>query len=104
MPAPDDFPQPDLRDAPGRIRRLVISLVGAAVVGGSSYAIASTQIGPTQPSATYVAHNLSAGGFVIWVAAISAVVTFAIALVLQNYLARRVADRGHLPQAKTRAR
>jgi H+/gluconate symporter-like permease len=103
MTSSDQFPQPDLRDAAGRMRRLVLSLLIGAAAGAIGYFIANTVVKPeTQPPTTYVPRQMSAGGFVIWVGAITAVLAFAVALAAQNLLAKRRARAERVPSAKAR--
>jgi cytochrome c oxidase assembly factor CtaG len=98
-----DFPEPDLRDQAGRLRRLVISLFVAAVVGAITFGVARVVVQPaSEPAAAHVNRNLSAGGFVMWVAAFVAAGAFVLALALQTWLAKRRDEATRVPPARLR--
>jgi uncharacterized protein YacL len=97
------FEQPDLKDSAGRLRRIVLSLLIGAACGALGYVIASQLIDTTGPQTVRVASGqMSAAGFVVWVGIMAFIVTFTLALMVQNHLARKAARAERVPSAKLR--
>jgi MFS family permease len=97
-----ELPPPDLMDRGGRMRRLVLALI----VGGACATIAHTIMVALIPSeelerpVEYVAHNMSAAGFVVYFTAIAGIGAFIVTFAALNALAKRKWQRERVPAAK----
>lgn len=96
----NDLPPPDLRDSTGRMRRIVISLLIGIAGAALGYVIASRTVDTTPDGADRFGKAMSAGTFVIWVSLAAAVASFAIALVVQNHLAKKATRAERVPPAR----
>lgn len=96
-----EFPQPDLRDSSGRARRLVLGLMLGIGVGSLAYFIANTLIDP-EPAMRYAHRRMSRDTFVVWVALVSGVVGLVVAVVIQNWRAKRRSRAERVPRATIR--
>jgi hypothetical protein len=98
------LPPPDLLDTTGRLRRLVIALLVGGACGGVGYAIANALVEPERRDrvARVVSRQMSAGAFVLWVALIAGVASFAVALAVQTVLAKRKWKAEQMPRATVR--
>jgi MFS family permease len=97
-----ELPQPDVMDRAGRKRRLVLSFVVGAICAGAAFAIAHAVI----PAADfdkpfeYFTRNMSAGGFVVWLTAITFGLAFVVTLAATSAVAKRKWQRERVPEAK----
>ncbi|MDX2089730.1 MAG: hypothetical protein SFX73_17880 [Kofleriaceae bacterium] len=98
-----DLPPPDLMDSSGRARRIVVSLLVGGAGGALAYFLGDRFIDTTGPEAAHVStRQMSAGSFVIYLALAGFIATFAAALALQNYDAKKRGRDELMPQAKVR--
>lgn len=98
-----ELPPPDLVDSAGRARRLVVSLLVGGAGGALAFVIGDRFIDTTGPEAAHVStRQMSAGSFVIYLGLIAFVVTFCVALAVQNHLAKKRSHAELMPQAKVR--
>jgi hypothetical protein len=100
-----EYPQPDLRDNGGRLRRLVFALLIGVAVGTLGYFMAAAMARPDSMVASHTARSVGrAYGFVFYVAAFAGAAAFSIALVLQNKLADKKYREGLVAQARVQKR
>ncbi|HEY4240358.1 MAG TPA: hypothetical protein VGM88_11105 [Kofleriaceae bacterium] len=94
-----DLP-PDLLDRSGRMRRLAIALVAAAVAGGVTYPIAAANIQDTG-AAHVSARQMSGGTFVIYLTLAVTISVFIVTLgLLGNRAKRKWRESLDLPEAR----
>ena len=99
-----EFPQPDLMDQRGRMRRIVIALLLGGAAGALGYFIADSLAKPDD----MIAAGKTAGSvarasqFVFYVAGLAFIVVFLAALKVQNTLADRKYRAGLVPRAEVR--
>ena len=89
-------------DSAGRLRRIVLALLIGAGVGALAYFLANTLIAPEPPKYIVTSRQMSRDTFVIYVGLIGAVVSFTVALMVQNRLAKNQWKSERVPQARVR--
>jgi hypothetical protein len=95
-------PTPDLQDNAGRLRRLALGLIIGVSAGALAYFLANTLIDP-EPEKLYVSRRtMSRDTFVIWLALVSSVVSFVVAMIVQNRLAKNKWRAERIPRAEIR--
>ena len=100
-----EYPQPDLRDSGGRLRRLVFSVLIGAAVGTLAYFMAIAMANPDSMVASHTAGSVGrAYGFVFYVAAFAGAAAFSIALIVQNKLADKKYRESLVPRAQLEKR
>jgi hypothetical protein len=77
----DDFPQPDLMDTSGRLRRLVFALIVGSAAAALAYVVTNSMAHPD------AARTTGAYKFVFYMTALAGAIAFSIALVIQNKIA-----------------
>ncbi len=96
-----ELPPPDLIDARGRLRRLVLAFVIAAACAATAYLIADGLAKPEEMPGGFDGGSKSrAFGFVFYMTGFTFAGTFALALVVQNHLAKRKARHEQIPEAR----
>lgn len=96
-----DLPPPDVIDARGRMRRLVLAFVIASVVGAIAYVVADGLAKPdAMPGGFDGGSQSRAFGFVFYVTGFAFAGSFALALVIQNHFAKRKWQHEQIPKAK----
>lgn len=93
-----EFPQPDLMDQSGRLRRLVVALLVGVCAGALAYFVTSSMAQPD------TARTTGAYKFVFYMTALAGGLAFAIALVVQNKLADRRYREGLVAKAQLQKR
>ena len=87
-------------DSAGRLRRIVLALLIGAGAGALAYFLANTLIAPEPPKYLVTSRQMDRDTFVIYVGLIGAVVTFTVALMVQNRLAKNQWKSERVPRAK----
>ena len=100
-----EYPQPDLRDSGGRLRRLFLALLIGAADGTLAYFVAMAMARPD----SMVVHHASgsaarAYGFVWYVTAFAGGGAFCIALIVLNKLADKKYRENLVPRAQLEKR
>ena len=93
-------PPPDLMDSAGRLRRLALALIIGASAGALAYFLANTLIAPEQHKYIVTSRQMSRDTFVIYVGLIAAFVSFTVAVMVQNRLAKTKWKSERVPRAK----
>ena len=99
---PDELPPPDLLDSSGRLRRLAIALVAGAIAGAIAFFICDSLAKPDEMVGGFDGGSQRrAYGFVYYTTGLVFAGVLAVALVIQNHLAKKayVRELG-LPKAK----
>ena len=96
-----EFPQPDLMDSGGRLRRLFVALLVGAAAATLGYFMADAMARPDSMVASHTPGSVGrAYGFVFYIAAFAGAAAFSIALVIQNKLADKKYREGLVPKAQ----
>ena len=100
-----EFPQPDLLDSGGRLRRLVLALLIGVAVATFGYFIADAMARPDSMVANHTPGSVGrAYGFVFYITAFSGAVAFIISLVVLNKLADKKYRENLVPRAQLEKR
>ncbi len=97
-----ETPVPDLHDSGGRLRRLALSLLIGVAAGALAYFLANTLIAPEPPRYQVTSRAMDRDTFVIYIGLIAAVVSFVVALAVQNRIAKKRWAADSFPSARLR--
>ncbi len=94
-----ELPPPDLLDSTGRMRRLVLSFVLGVVAASIAFVICDRMAEPDKLLATGH-YARGAYKFVYYMTTLAGAAVFAIALAVQNHLAKKAYRASLTPQAR----
>jgi hypothetical protein len=97
-----ELPQPDIMDRAGRVRRTVLALVVGVIVAGAAYSISYALMPRSELDKPfyYVAHNMSAHGFIVWITLLSGMIAFSVTAAISTVLAKKKWERERVAPAR----
>lgn len=97
-----ELPQPDVMDRAGRVRRTVLALFIGIAAASAAYSIAFALMPASELNRPfyYVAHNMSAHGFILWLTVVTGALAFTITAAVATVIAKKKWERERVAPAK----